>query len=162
MVSLKLDVCDDRPKTCSSQPTLVLRDWSQEPFSALPSRRSPLAHLENTLLAAAASAVFGYFLITSAASLLHSVQQSYSSQTLPQTIVISRAVQRGDTLAGLARRYGNPNTYILKREDQIARANHLTGTAPLLPGQHLQIPVTNPAIIAQIIRSSHSPLVASR
>ncbi len=170
MVSM-IDRCNDRSTDRSealrSQPQLVLQDFTQD-LSQDPTQEQPLKHckpfarFENVLLASAASAAIGFFLATSASSFVHSVQQNYSSQTLPQTVIISKVVKRGDTLTLLARRYGNPNTYILEREDQIARANHLTGTMPLFPGQHLQIPVTNPSVIAQIVHASHRPLVASR
>ncbi len=157
-----IDVCNDRSQALYSRPQLVLKDYTQEPPAVRPPCRKALARFESVLLASAASAALGYFLAGSAASLIHSVQQNYSAQTLPQSVIISKAVKRGDTLTSLAQRYGNPNTYILEREDQIARANHLTGVMPLLPGQHLQIPVTNPTVIAQIVRASHRPLVASR
>ena len=161
-----IDMREDRPRTLCSRPQLVLRDYTQvsesNPAPAHSLRRKPLVRFEGVMLASAVTAALGYFLFGSAASLVHSVQQNYSSQTLPQSVVISKSVKRGDTLASLAQRYGNPSTYILEREDQIARANHLTGTQPLFPGQHLQIPVTNPAVIAQIVHSSRWPLVASR
>jgi nucleoid-associated protein YgaU len=159
MVSLKADFSDVRLNRREARPQLVLKDWTKEPPRL---RHSPLVRLENVFLASAAAAALAFFCFTFAASLVNSVQQSYHSQIPPQMIVISKTVGRGDTLAGLAFRYGDPNTYILQREDQIARANHLTGTTPLLPGQHLQIPVTNPILIAQIVRSSHHRLVASR
>ncbi len=162
MVSLKADVCDDRFQGFSSPPQLVLKDWTHEQPALRPLRRKASLRWDNILLASAASAAIGFFVFTSAASLVNSVEQNYRSQALPQSVTISRAVKRGDTLTSLARHYGNPNTYILEREDQIARANHLTGKVPLLPGQHLQIPVTNPTVIAQIVRSSHRPLLASR
>lgn len=161
MVSLKADVCNDRSYRCS-RPQLVLKDWTQEPPAVRPLRRETFARAEIILLASAAAAALGFFAVTSATSLIHSVEQNYRSQTLPQSVIISKSVKRGDTLASLAQRYGNPDTYILEREDQIARANHLTGTQPLFPGQHLQIPVTNPTVITQIVRASHRPLVASR
>jgi len=160
MVSLKLDVCDSRLEML--RPQLVLKDLTQDLPQVRYSRRSPLAHVENTFLAAAAVSAAGYFLLSAGASLAHSVQQNYAAQPLPQTVVIAKTIKRGDTLASLALRYGDPNTYLLRREDQIARANRLSGTTPLLPGQHLQIPVTNPKVIAQIVRDSHRPLVASR
>ena len=163
MVPLTLDSCNDRPSSFRSRPLLVLCDLTKEavpPVRRL--RRSPLARVENTLLAAAALSACGYLLVSAAASLTHSIQQNYAVSALPQTLVIAKTIKRGDTLAGLALRYGNPNTYLLQREDQIARANHLPGSAPLLPGQHLQIPVTNPKVIAQIVRASHHALVASR
>ena len=165
---LMSNVCEDRPEALPLRPRLVLQDFSQEQPCSLSQKRAVsrprrrlLARAENVLLASAASAAIGYFVLSSASSLIHSVQQNYSSPALPRTVIISKVVKRGDTLTSLARRYGNPNTYILQREDQIARANHLTGT-PLLPGQHLEIPVTNPSVIAQIVRSSHHHLLASR
>ncbi len=162
MVPLTLDLCNDRPQPLRTRPQLVLKDLTQEPPVVRRPRRSPLARAENTLLAAAAVSAAGYFLLSAGASLAHSIQQNYTAQTLPQTVVIAKTVKRGDTLAGLALRYGDPATYLPQREDRIARLNHLSGAVPLLPGQHLQIPVTNPKIIAQIVRASHHALVASR
>ncbi len=163
MVPLTLDLCNDRPAALRSRPVLVLKDLTEDSSpTARRSHCSPLARAENALLAAAAVSACGYFLITAAASLTHSIQRNYAVPALPQTVVIAKTVKRGDTLAGLALRYGDPSTYLLQREDQIARANHLPGSAPLLPGQHLQIPVTNPKVIAQIVRTSHHALIASR
>ncbi len=163
MVPLTLDLCNDRPAALRSRPHLVLKDLTESVAPTVRrSRRSPLARAESVLFAAAAASACGYFLLSSASSLVHSIQQNYAVSALPQTVVIAKTVKRGDTLAGLALRYGDPSTYLLQREDQIARANHLPGSAPLLPGQHLQIPVTNPKVIAQIVRSSHYALVASR
>ena len=161
MVSMS-NVCEDRPQAHRQAPRLVLQDFSQEQTSKRRPRRSLIARTENILLASAASAAVGYFVLSSAASLAYSIQKNYSAPALPQTVLISKAVKRGDTLTSLAQRYGNPSTYILEREDQIARVNHLTGRTPLLPGQHLQIPVTNPFVVAQIVRASHRPLLASR
>ena len=118
--------------------------------------------MENLLLAAAAAAVLLYFFFTFALSLFHTVLQSYVTPTLPSVVMISKTVAPGDTLTQLAKRYGDPNTYILAREEQIARASHLAGTAPLVPGQHLRIPVTNPTVIAQIEHRYHHSLVAQR
>lgn len=171
MVPLKTAVCNDdlndrsgtlRAADFRSRPHLVLKDLTEEPRPVRRPRRSPLAHTENVLLGAAAAAALGYFLVSAAAPLAHAVQQNYTAQSLPQSITISKTVKRGDTLAGLALRYGNPSTYLLAREEQIARANHLSGMTPLLPGQRLSIPVTNPAVIARIVHPSHAPLVASR
>ena len=162
MVPLKLDKCDDRSNLRQAQPLLVMKDWTHETPMRPRTQRNSLVRFEDILLATAAAAALAFLFFGFAVSLVHSVQQNYDSQMFPRTVVISKTVARGDTLAGLALRYGDPNTYILQREDQIARVNHLAGTTPLLPGQHLQIPVTNPALIAQIVRSSHHRLVASR
>lgn len=167
MVPLRLDVCDDRsrPAGVRPRPQLVLKDLTADRPSgnpAVPARRSPFHRLENVLLAAAAAAVLLYFFFTFALSLVHSVQQSYAAPAFPSVVMISKTVVRGDTLTKLAKRYGDPNTYILAREEQIARANRLAGTTPLVPGQHLRIPVTNPAVIAQIEHRYHRSLVARR
>ena len=166
MVPLRLDVCDDRPRPASvrPQPRLVLKDVTEAATSRTSSavRRSPFSRFENVLLAAAAAAVLLYFFFTFALSLVHSVQQSYAIPAQPAVVMISKTVARGDTLTKLARRYGDPNIYILAREEQIARANHLAGTTPLIPGQHLHIPVTNPAVIAQIEHRYQQGLVAQR
>lgn len=163
MVSM-IELHENRRETVSDRPRLIFHDCTQMPPAAPALRplRRTFRRVENALLASAATAVVGYFVAVFALSWVHSVQQSYAVSALPQSVTISKAVKRGDTLTSLARRYGNPNVYILQREDQIARTNHLSGKMPLLPGQHLQIPVTNPAVIAQIVHASHSPLVASR
>ncbi|MGI4787440.1 MAG: LysM peptidoglycan-binding domain-containing protein [Janthinobacterium lividum] len=163
MVSLKLDLCNDRPASPDTRPQLVLKDLTTEerPRQSR-SRRNPLMRFENAFFGTAAAAALLYFVFSFTIPIVHSVQQNYTSPLFPRSVVISKTVAHGDTLAKLAYRYGDPNTYILEREDQIARVNHLEGTAPLLPGQHLQIPVTNPIVIAQIIRSFHHHLVASR
>ena len=162
MVPLKLAVCEDRPLSFPSRPRLVMKDLTQEAAPAPRPRRSPLARTESVLLGAAALSAAGYFLFSAGLALAHSVHQSYAAPSLPQSLVIAKTVKRGDTLASFALRYGDPNTYLLQREDAIARANRLPGGAPLLPGQHLRIPVTNPQVIAQIVRASHRALVASR
>ncbi len=167
MAPLRLDVCDDRsrPVDVRSRPKLVLKDLTADRPSQAASaaaRRSPLHRLENVLLAAAAAAVLLYFFFLFALSLVHSVQQSYATPAQPSVVMISKTVARGDTLAKLAGHYGDPNIYILAREEQIARANHLLGTTPLVPGQRLRIPVTNPAVIAQIEHRYHHSLVARR
>ncbi len=168
MVPLRLDVCDDRSRSAarSLRPQLVLKDLTKEiPVTQpakTPPRRSSFRRLENAFLAVSVAAVLLFFFLTFALSLMHSVQQSYAAPALPSVVMIAHTVKHGDTLTRLASRYGDPNTYILAREEQIARANHLSGTAPLVPGQHLRIPVTNPALIAQIEHRFHHSLVASR
>ena len=148
----------------ADRPVLVLKDLTLEP--ALPSaprrriRRSPFQKIETLLLGASASAVAVFFAVSATSSLLHSIRQSYAGPSAPAVIVISKKVSRGDTLGSLAKRYGDPQMYLPVREEQIARLNHLSGATPLVPGQHLQIPVTSPVVIAQIERSHQA--VASR
>ena len=168
MVPLRLDVCEDRSRSASRsvRPALVLKDLTVETAAERPAkttaRRSPFRRLENAVLAVSVAAVLLFFFLTFAVSLVHTVQQSYAAPVLPSVVMIAHTVKHGDTLTRLASRYGDPNTYILAREEQIARANQLSGTAPLVPGQHLRIPVTNPALIAQIEHRFHHSLVASR
>ncbi len=167
MVPLRIDVIDVRPTAAPLRPRLVLKDFSSKDLisKASPQRRTrpnPLHRLENIFAVAAAAAVLLYFVIGFGVSLFHTVQSSYVPASIPTLLMISKTVKHGDTLSRLASRYGDPNTYILDREEQIARANHLSGTAPLLPGQHLLIPVTSPTVIAQIERNYHSTRLASR
>ncbi len=164
MVPLRLDVCEDRAYAADRQarPRLVLKDLTAEQASPVRRQPSPLSRLENVFLAAAAAAVLLYFFLTFAFSLVHTVQQSYTTLGTPSVVMIAHSVKHGDTLSGLAKRYGDPSTYILAREEAIARANNLSGTTPLVPGQHLRIPVTNPTVIAQIEQNTHHGLVASR
>jgi len=169
MVPLRIDVCEARPRTIPihDRPRLVLKDLTQDPAqeqTPTPKRtvrRSPLSRLESVLLPAAAAAVLFFFAASFALSLVHRVQQSYSPSTQPAMMMIAKTVKPGDTLAKLANRYGDPNAYLPVREEQIARANRLSGALPLVPGQHLRIPVTNPVVIAQLQKQGRA-LLASR
>lgn len=164
MVPLRLDVCEDRPRWVEARvrPPLVLQDVSQERTPRRSVKRSSLRRLETGLLASALAAVLLFFVVNFALSLFGAVQQSYAPSALPAQMIIAKTVKPGDTLTLFARRYGNPNAYILDTEEQIARLNHLSGTTPLVPGQHLLIPVGNRTIIAQILQYRHRALVASR
>ncbi len=163
MVPLRIDTSDARSASAevSARPRLVLTELTFDPPRRR-ARRSPLRRLENMLAVAAAAAVLLYFVLGFAVSLFHTVQQSYAPAVTPSLVMISKTVAPGDTLSRLASRYGDPNTYILDREEQIARANHLSGTFPLYPGQHLRIPVTSPVLIAQIEQNYHHTRLASR
>ena len=173
MVPLRLDA--PRTRTTSDRhllsaragrPHLVLHDLTQKSPVLEPSvaprqpRRSPFQSLETLLLGASVAAVGVFFAVSAASSLVHSVRQSYAGPSAPAMVLISKNVSRGDTLTSLAKRYGDPHTYLLVREEQIARLNHLSGAAPLVPGQHLRIPVTSPTLIAEIEQAQRA--VASR
>jgi LysM repeat protein len=54
------------------------------------------------------------------------------------------SVGQGETLWTLARRYGNPSASQLDRVDALAKANGLSASAMLHPGQRLIVPVENP------------------
>ncbi len=147
---------------------LVLKDFTEDvsqemstpPATHRRTRRSPFQQFENVMLGTSAAAVVLFFTVGAASSLLHSLRQSYAGPLTSSVVMISKNVSRGDTLTSLAQRYGDPQTYLPIREEQIARINHLSGAVPLVPGQHLRIPVTSPTMIAEIERSHHA--VASR
>ncbi len=168
MVPLRIDVCEERPRFQSShaRPRLVLKDLGQdkapEPVPPPAVRRSFFSRIESILLSAAVAAVLFFFLSSSVLSLVHSVRESYAPPTQPALVMIAKTVKPGDTLAKLANRYGDPGAYLPAREEQIARANHLSGAFPLVPGQRLRIPVTSPLVIARIERGSHRTVVALR
>ncbi len=164
MVPLRLDVCEDRPRwvEASVRPPLVLQDISQERTPRCSVKRRSVRHFESVLLASALAAVLLFFVVNFAFSLFHAVQQSYAPSALPTQVIITKTVKPGDTLTLFAQRYGNPNAYILDTEEQITRLNHLSGTTPLVPGQHLLIPVRNPTVIARIQQHNHRGLLASR
>ncbi len=170
MVPLRLDAPRTRTTRERSQsvradrPVLVLKDLTLEPvLPPVPRRcvrRSPFQKFETLMLGASAAAVAAFLAISGASSLLHSVRQSYAGPSASTVVMISKKVSRGDTLSSLARRYGDPQTYLPVREEQIARINHLSGAVPLVPGQRLRIPVTSPVVIAEIERAHQA--VASR
>ena len=138
----------DRPE----RPRLTLQDYTPTPLT--PSvhskmRRRTSRPWENLLFATAAVAVFLFFLVNFALSLYHTAAVSYTSP-LTTPAVLRVTVHSGDTLWTYAREYESPDAYILDRVDSIARANHLASDAPLVPGQRLLVPVTNPVKLAQL------------
>jgi LysM repeat protein len=68
----------------------------------------------------------------------------------PVTVPVT--IRPGDSLWALARRYGDPNAYMLDRVDRLARANGVTADAVLVPGQKIVVPVFNPAEVAKLRR----------
>ena len=164
MVPLRIDVIEVCPDRAAAvvRPQLVLQDFTSKVSRRRQLRRNPLNRLENVLALTASAAVLLYVVIGFGVSAFHFVQTSYLPVTSPSMVMISKTVKHGDTLSRFASRYGDPSIYILDREEQITRANHLSGTAPLLPGQHLLIPVTNQTLVAQIVKTYHNTRVASR
>ncbi|MBC8103521.1 MAG: LysM peptidoglycan-binding domain-containing protein [Cytophagales bacterium] len=77
-------------------------------------------------------------------------QNRLAGYARPQSLQIPMTVQRGDSFWSLAKRYGDPHTYILDRVDTLARANHLSATSTLMPGQRIVVPVTNPIEAARL------------
>jgi nucleoid-associated protein YgaU len=78
------------------------------------------------------------------------VSQLRSAPGDDQAFRASVVVTPGDTLWGLAQKYGNPNDYLPDRVEEIADANGISSSAALTPGQHLSVPVSNPAMIARM------------
>ena len=146
---------EDAPcRQWSERPSLVLEDYTQErPSSPVRprARRMVGRRGENVLFVAAAAAVLLFFLVSFAFSVFRSAASSYQSP-LTAPLVVPVKVHAGDTLWTYAKEYGAPDIYILDRVETIARANHLSSDASLLPGQRLLVPVTNPVKIAQLQR----------
>lgn len=162
MVPLRLDICDARPASAVSTRThLVLKDVTAGSGAHRRAQRSSVKRVESGLFIAAATAVLLYFLVGFTLTLFHAVQQSYFPSTAPSLVMISKTVGRGDTLSKFAVHYGDSSVYLPEREEQILRLNSWLRSTPLLPGQHLRIPVTNPIVIAQI-ESYHHTRLASR
>lgn len=57
---------------------------------------------------------------------------------------VPMSVGQGETLWMLAKRYGNPSASQLDRVDTLAKANGLSASAMLHPGQRLVVPIENP------------------
>jgi len=130
------------------RPRLVLEDYTQ-PRPAPRTRRKIQRRWENILFATAVAAVLLFALASGALSLYRSAAASYASP-LASAAVLPVTVHPGDSLWTYAQKYGASDVYILDRVEAIARANHLSSDAALVPGQHLLIPVTDPAKIAQL------------
>jgi hypothetical protein len=68
--------------------------------------------------------------------------------------VIQVEVRAGDTLWGIASRYGNPDEYILRRVQRLAARNHIAPGTSLGPGMRLSVPVENPAEQVRLMSAS--------
>ena len=165
MVPLRCDRVEDNTSSWSvpkRQTHLVLQDTTLLPAPrrhvTSRTRIAVRKRLENMILCVAAIAVLGFLLISSLYSLWHA---SYTASASTFAPVITKRIAPGDTLWRFASRYGDPNAYILDRVETIARDNHLSSDAPLVPGQTLRIVVRNPVVVAEIARQHHSSRLAS-
>ncbi len=79
--------------------------------------------------------------------------QTHHAGLLVGTLRVPMTVQRGDSLWSLAKRYGDPNAYILERVDILAQANKMSSRSALMPGQRIIIPVSNPVEVARLQRN---------
>ncbi|MBP6964465.1 MAG: LysM peptidoglycan-binding domain-containing protein [Armatimonadetes bacterium] len=95
-------------------------------------RRRRIHQIERTLLLAACSAV------------LLAVCAWTSRLSTPDTPLMNAeiTVARGDTLWGIAQKYGDPERYILARVEGLAKANGLPRDACLREGQTLLVPLS--------------------
>lgn len=159
---INIDEIRSNGEEASFQPQLVLKDYSLKASPWKRTQRIIVRRVEGILALSAAISVVLFFGVGAVVSLFHNVQLSYFPSAAPSQIVITKIVMPGDTVSKFAVRYGDPTIYLPEREEQIARLNHLSGTKPLLPGQHLLIPVTNSMIIAQIEKSYHQTRLAAR
>lgn len=73
-----------------------------------------------------------------------------STMSLSSPVRVPITVRHGDSLWSLAKRYGDPNVYILDRVDTLARANGFSSSATLQPGQRIIVPVGNPVELAKV------------
>lgn len=72
---------------------------------------------------------------------------STSSESPTQLITVK--VQSGDTLWDYAKKYGDPNEYILKKVHRIADLNHMKAGTPLIPGMELKVPAAEKTMTAK-------------
>jgi hypothetical protein len=130
---------------------LVLHDFSQASSSRQRSKTLHKAHKnvwEGLSFNIALCALAVFFMAGLVSPAMQALRLSASAPLPALTIPVT--VRPGDTLWGYAERYEQPNSYILDRVEKIANANHLPAGAALVPGERLQIPVSNPLILAQI------------
>lgn len=164
MVPLRIDPCEAAPvhEERFRRPRLVLQDVSQSPAPRVShSRRpQPLRRWESLLFTVAAVAVLTFFLAGSALSLWHAAQISDNGRFVAMTPTVAVTIAPGDTLWKYAARYGASDKYMLERVAAIARDNHLSPDAALVPGQRLRVAVENPVELAKLSRQ-HRLSVAS-
>ena len=133
----------------------MFRNWWDKEVEMLAIKHLPEVHIAHIsaagpdlrpkiekYLTIAAAAVVVFVLILST---IHAI----SARFAPAPCKITVKVHQGESLWTCAERYGNPNEYILKRVNTIARMNNLTPSRPLEIGQKLVVPVEHPTICAQ-------------
>jgi LysM repeat protein len=70
--------------------------------------------------------------------------------SVPLTLTTPMTVKPGDTLWSLAQKYGHSGEHIQNRVQAVAKANGMSRTSTLVPGQRLLIPVSNPIEVARL------------
>ena len=163
MVPLRSEYGEGKTSTWNEhrRPHLVLHDTTiapPRPAQSCVRQRKPLRRWENLMLSLAVISVLLFFAASLLGFLWHTVASSYASSFGSPVPTVVRRVAPGDTLWRYAATYGDPNSYILDRVETIARDNHLSSSAPLVPGQVLHIAVHNPTLVAQLQRRHQSRL----
>ena len=164
MGALRIDVCENAAGSeldeRVSAPRLVLTSFEELPPeikktpAAKPSARARRARRQRRD-GYWLSAVVACLAIAGAGGLWSSLTHSQSALA-PETITVT--VAPGDSLWKYAKIYGNQDTYILDRVNDLARANSLSSHAALVPGQHLKVTVTNPVELAKLETSRETKL----
>jgi len=72
------------------------------------------------------------------------------TQTTISPLTVRVTVAPGDSLWSLARRYGNPDTYIEDNVDAMAKTNGMAAKSRLVVGQRLLVTVSNPVELASL------------
>lgn len=145
----------------STRPRLVLHDTTHDAPSLVPARRKHRHGAERLLMTFAITCAMLFLACTSVVALWNSAVAAYVASAQHPAPVVAVRVAKGDTLWRYAARYGDPNSYILDRVQTIARANHLSATAALAPGQTLHITVQNPVEVAKLTAASRSRVAAN-
>jgi len=143
---------------------LVLCDVSQAPTQArtvaAPVRKSR-SGWQRSMLSLAVVCAFSFLICTGVSALWHNAVAAYASTLHAPAPVVSVHVGKGDTLWRYAARYGDPGTYMPDRVQAIAHENHLQLSAPLAPGQTLQIAVQNPIELARLTQRSPARMAST-
>jgi hypothetical protein len=120
-------------------------------------RRRPYRHHKAEAKRSMVAAFVALFLIVFGTLVGSRYQTAQNHSAMPGivtgTLRVPMTVQRGDSFWSLAKRYGDPNAYILDRVDVLAQANKMSATASLMPGQRIVIPVSNPIEVARLQRN---------
>lgn len=123
--------------------------------SASPNRRRTSRRKNSTSIRSAAMVAVAVCLVLFGAIIgsRYQMSQNRTSVLTVGTLRVPMTVQRGDSLWSLAKRYGDPNAYILDRVDILAQTNKMSSASTLMPGQRIIIPVSNPVEVSRLQRN---------
>lgn len=167
MVPLRSEYDADSSATTDQQnwkPRLVLYDIDADAAAtsvkskSLRRKRQP--GWDTKALAVGVIAVFVFFAFSFASFFWSSAAGSYRPSAEAALPVVTKHVAHGDTLWQYAKRYGDPNTYILDRVETLARANHVSPNSPLVPGQLINVALRKPGAAIGLARQRPSRIAA--